>query len=197
MKLILSLFLFAFVNLINAQNSYLYTKDEKILIKDWEGYSTNKNKAVEYARYNGENKGSWYKNISIEKVDSITVEDKVTYIPLKLDVEKKVRLYKTLISSPDKKVLISFYRSTSGNYNDEGAIYYIVDNNMKVLERGYPTGRDNRSKLFASLKRHFAGCESVLESIKHYESLPLDYNKLEWIPGPYGLPYQKKVFHCN
>ncbi len=192
MRLIFVFFLFLSVIFANAQNSYLYTEGEKILIKDWESFGYYKGN-IEYARYNGENKSSWYKHVSVEKIDSITVEGKVTYRPLKLNGLKKVFLYKTLISSPDKKVLVAFFRYD--NYMK--TFYYIVDNNLTLLEKGSPSGSEDRAIFFRSLEKHFPACESVLESIKHYESLSLDYYKLEYIPGPWGFPYQKKVFNCN
>lgn len=194
MRPIFALFLFATVNLTNAQNSYLYTTEgEKILIQDFESFGYFQGN-IEYGRYKGENKGFWYKSISVKKIDSITVQGKITYRPLKLNGLKKTYLFRTLITSTDKDVLVAFMRFE----NDTRPVYYVVDKNLNLLEKDWVFfGRDSEAKFYALLRKYFPGCESMLESIKHYESLPRDYYKLEKIPGPEGFPYQNRVFDCN
>jgi len=199
MKLYAIAFLLFLANCLNAQNSYLYIEGEKIIIRDWDSFAVYNGK-ISYSRQKDNGEASSDKYASIKKIDSITVEGRVSYYPIKLIGSKELVLYKTLIASPEKKVLIAFFKT--GKDLDQIMIRYsIVDKNNSIIKKGtFKAYReyDKRSAFFRLVEKHFPGCSEVAQSIKKYEAIPSgDYERFEHINASMGFSFQKQVFHCN
>lgn len=200
MKVYSIILLLLLTNCLNAQNSYLYTKGEKIIIRDWDSFPIYNGK-ISYSRQKDNGDGSSDKYASVKKIDSITVEGKVSYYPLQLaGGAKGLILYKTLITSPEKKVLIAFFKA--GKDLDQTMIRYsIVDKNNNIIEKGtFKAYReyDKQSAFFRLVEKHFPGCSEVAQSIKKYEAMPsTDYERFEHINASMGFCFQKQVFFCN
>jgi hypothetical protein len=198
MKLYSFILTLLLVNCVTAQNSYLYVAGEKILIRDGDSFAAYNGK-ITYSRQKDNGEGSSDKYASIKKIDSIVVEGKVRYYPVQLIGSKELVLYKTLITAPEKKVLIAFFKA--GKDLDQTMIRYsIVDNNNSIIEKGtFKAYReyDKQSAFFRLVEKHFPGCSEVAQSIKKYEAMPPDYERFGHIEASMGFSFQKQVFVCN
>lgn len=195
-KLLLLIVLFSAY--ANAQNSYIFLKDgTKIPVEDDFGvFRLHRETKLDYWIIKESGRPS-IKTIDIKKVDRVETLNGATYVPYENERGTK-GLYKTLIKSKDKKLIICF--RSGGDFEQFTSVSYaILDANGKEIVFAYFSLREPEKYevMLDEIRKHFRDCPEVQQSLARCKGIEPKYEPLEKSKAPTGFMFQTKVFECN
>ena len=193
------LLVFLFFNLFsNAQDCILYTKEgEKIVVRNYDQFGVYKSK-VAYTQWNN-GEGGRERYIHIDKIEKLEANG-ITYKTYSRNGEKDNFFARVLIDSPDKKLIVGYFR-WGQNFDNLFLRHEIIDNNNNLVEKaayklyGTKPFYEKQDLMFAMVKKYFANCTEVNDSIAHFQKLVATDKIEEYVA--FGFSLQNKIFTCE